>query len=1016
MRPFDCLSVDCPLLGPHLLEASAGTGKTFAIEHIFVRLLLEGLDVEQILVVTFTRAAVRDLKLRIRSNIERVLREKNVPYLQASSGYEQKLADGLAAFDRCQIFTIHGFCYRMLQEFAFEANLGFSLPDPDRETKVPQRLRRAALEFLERGIGSDLIYPEQMAHLLKDFDSLKELAAALKVRGKEFEPISFPELSAWGLEEQKLLEDFHLLSPCYKVKEGNFALQITALAKGNFRSLLSERASLLAFLDPSNKRVKAKSPEGLHYSQFWQWASAHLYPLMKKALDRKRILSTIRAAWRKIEEPLLAEEQWLDPDGILLQMQQAIQREAFASPLRGKYEAVLIDEFQDTDPLQWEIFQTLFLKGKQLKALYLVGDPKQSIYRFRQADVYTYFQARTLLGEESLFSLETNFRSSPDLIGSLNALFARNWLPLPKTGTEISCPPVKSGSNSCSFDDALGAIHFLMGEKEPVLSYTLNEIERLRPFVSSLSSFAILVKDRYQADEALRALQSRRIPAITRSRTPLGKTAAFQAARELFASLTFPRDPLKKRVAEAGPFSSLCSFQSRVLLEEKGLIFFCRRLFDFQGEGEFQRDLKQLIEELLLWEGNKGFSFQGLLRFLDDLEKLDPEEGGRRHLDVELDAVQILTLHASKGLEFEVVFALALGSGQPEEEEEAEEFEAEKLRQLYVAMTRAKRRLYVPVNFSEESSPIQRFFQILETQEGPIIPFLEKLSKTQSLTWQQLPAHLPCPEPKPQEADLSIQPLFAAPVIIPSFLQSFTSLVSSHKSFKEFDPSFPIQRRARTPHLAEQENLDANSLKNFCGQVLARVLEKTAQPPISSEEIPRGAETGIVVHRIFELIFSSKKPIWKDRLAVRELVDAELQGSFLFPWAEPIQTMVDRTLHLPLIGPFCLADLERDLVQTEMPFLFSQPPNYVVGVIDLVFFHGGKIYFLDWKTNWLGEKNTMDQVMTEHDYWLQGRLYAEALKRHVKRLYKEPFQELFGGALYLFVRDGNLCHFMPEGT
>ena len=194
MRPFNCLSSDCPIFGPHLLEASAGTGKTFSIEHVVVRLLIESeeIEIEQILAVTFTRAATRDLKRRIRANIEEALSriqssKKGWEYLDPYLGSEKaarKLRDASLAFDQCQIFTIHGFCHRMLQEFAFEADLGFSLRDPDREALVPKRIRREAKKFIETGIGPDLLCPEQMACLLKECDSLDELVQSLLCQKK----------------------------------------------------------------------------------------------------------------------------------------------------------------------------------------------------------------------------------------------------------------------------------------------------------------------------------------------------------------------------------------------------------------------------------------------------------------------------------------------------------------------------------------------------------------------------------------------------------------------------------------------------------------------------------------------------------------------------------------------------------------------------------------------------------------------------------------------------------------
>ena len=235
MQRFDCLSVDCPLFGPHLLEASAGTGKTFAIEHIFVRLVLEGVELERVLVVTFTRAATRELKTRIRGNLEKALDSLEEgraewDYLTPFVGLEEAkrlLRDAMALFDRCQIFTIHGFCYRMLQEFAFEAKMGFAAQHPDQGKKIPEPVRRAAQDFLESGVDGELLCPEQMSAILKKYPSLEQLSKRL-FHSKNGEGISFLEVSeqckaalhCWKLEEKMLLEDFYAIKMASKKRMG----------------------------------------------------------------------------------------------------------------------------------------------------------------------------------------------------------------------------------------------------------------------------------------------------------------------------------------------------------------------------------------------------------------------------------------------------------------------------------------------------------------------------------------------------------------------------------------------------------------------------------------------------------------------------------------------------------------------------------------------------------------------------------------------------------------------------
>lgn len=940
MKKFDCLSLQAPIFGPHLLEASAGTGKTFTIEHVVVRLILQGLPLEEILVVTFTKAATRELKNRIRANIEKALsflsleRTLEWEYLSPLIGCSEAIAllsDALKVFDRAQIFTIHGFCFRMLKEFAFEAGKIAPISDPDDPAEVQRIIRRSMAEFWVSSIDSALLCPEQIALLLNKYDTLQELGTAI-ARAKN--PCSTQSFYKWhrlfieNLKNEVPAHEFEEIKGNYKAQKGDFEEQIKYLTyafyeKENplyFRKLIGHKGTLFSFLEPSNRKVKTN---GKH-SEFWERTAATLGPIIEEASDRKEILAVLTTAWKEWEKKWLISQGVLQPDEILEQMREALFSSSFLEALQKRFKAVIIDEFQDTDPVQWEIFQKAFLKSSHLKTLYLVGDPKQSIYRFRSADVYTYFQAKEALGGENIYQLDTNFRSSKELLGALNALFSRNWLPLPQKNSTITYNHVLAGSSiSSDLQDEKKALHFMIGDN--FLPYVVAEIEKLKS-----KSVAIIVKDRYELQKALDLMRSRNIPCVARSHKLLSETFDFCALRELFEAIESPQDESACLIADHGPFSANYSYW-KSFLEENSLAKFFAAFFQNQ---ELSVDLKQTIEELLGWQGD-------IKKFFAEFEKV-------RRPEVVEDAVQIMTLHVSKGLEFDIVFALALASAASMEEEDSEEVHAEKNRQLYVAMTRAKKRLYVPyrAKTSKRLSPMDLFVKYVEKDEGDFLTYLEKLT---DVSYEVIPDSLHLEK---VEKEVIVLPEKTTSLIsyTPSYIQSFTSLKEGQK----------IQ------------------------------IETT-------DGLPRGKATGIIVHEIFEAIFQSK--IWKDDRAIELQVERKLRSTSLYEFKEQVLKMVYNTLSLPLLD-FNLREV--DDVFPEMEFLYQKDANFITGSMDLVFIHRGKLYLVDWKTNVLNSPTEagVDEVMKAYDYELQANLYATALKKHFGNSFP------LGGAFYIFVRTG----------
>lgn len=862
-KSFDCLAADCPLFGPHLLEASAGTGKTFAIEHVFVRLLLQGeepLELNKILAVTFTKAAASELKERIRGNLETILKKEPAwEYLRLfSKDSRQRLENALFEFDRCQIFTIHSFCFRMLREFALEANLCLNLTEPEPEV-MPLPILRGLSDFLEGEIHS-----------------IEEI-------------------------KQYKLETF----------------------------------------------IKT------------------LWPLPKYPKTK------LQKAWAAKAKKIIADNELLSPDDLLVKMKEALEKRPFLEKVRAKYQAVIIDEFQDTDPIQWGIFAQAF-PPSSLAAFYLVGDPKQSIYRFRNADLYTYLEAKNSFPKTGLYHLDTNFRSTPPLIHALNCLFEREWIHLPKENKRLAYHPVKAGRDETwEVGDNKGAIHFYT--KESDIDFIIGEIEALYPKLGRYDAFAILVKDRYEMEEILPLLQKKEIPVLARSRVPIGQTEAFQAWKEFFYALLHPD---QARVLLASPFfrTPIDLFQLKEVLEKEGVYSLFRSLDKLDlwtqiaaQKGFFYSDSVQIVESLLTWAKIHPFSPLALQLFLETFERSSPE---RRMAGGE-DAVQIMTMHSSKGLEFDIVFAYGLASKTPDSEEEKEELEAEKLRQLYVTMTRAKKRLYVPLPPKErkENSPIELFFHYLP--DG-----IESLKKIEFVTIGS--------EKRLFSREKDLQMLSEHNETVPQreLLEAGISVYGPvHKKRISLKPpkTFSVEQ-------------PRSSLLSF--SALTQEAPFIAKEALREGELPRSAETGVLIHRLFEHLFLRR--LWKDKIAIELLVKEELTGGPLALWIEEISELVQSAITTPLDG-FTLQDLDEEEILTEVEFLYYRKPDYIKGVIDLVFRYHGKVYFIDWKTNWLKDytETSLRTEMEEHKYFLQADLYSEALYRRFGKL---------GGAFYYFVR------------
>ncbi|QSH40195.1 exodeoxyribonuclease V subunit beta [Lentisphaerota bacterium ZTH] len=464
-----------------LIEASAGTGKTTTLENLVLRLLLEGITtsdgesreitLQEILVVTFTEAATSELIQRVRDNISRALHllrndresleEDNSIAARVLRDFLEKfrlspaekihiaqmrLRMALLSFDESAISTIHGFCSKMLSEFAFESGLRFDLELTEDESSyldetahdywrrsfyAPDRKFYAALaatcgvnvdvfcRALRQLKGSPLVeiavdnlpldkaeknLNENWQELLK-YCSRPEVVSLLNENADNFKKKA--RLAITRLVNMLRSQDLAALLGC-----------CCGLKKADLCSGVKLKGAAWQGVKDKNP-VKGEMPADLmeifgRIDSFRFVVSEYLialrldfieFALKGGALEQKKTAAGVQAF-----------------DDLLLGMFRAVEDcPDFRSRVRRRYPVVLIDEFQDTDPLQFRIFERTFNHSEAL--MIMVGDPKQSIYQFRGADIYSYLQVAEQLPVTSRSTLSHNFRSSPELLEAFNTVF-----------------------------------------------------------------------------------------------------------------------------------------------------------------------------------------------------------------------------------------------------------------------------------------------------------------------------------------------------------------------------------------------------------------------------------------------------------------------------------------------------------------------------------------------------------------------------------------------------------------
>ena len=624
MKPL--VPLELPLVGTQLIEASAGTGKTYTITSIVLRLLIERrLGVDQIAVVTFTKAATSELRERIRRRIdeaERAFSTGHAPdgdeLLRGLLSRSTDRADALGrlrvaqrALDRASVFTIHGFAQRMLQEHAFESGARFDLElSADQRTRVTE----VAHDFWAKEVAT---LPDEVWRLLEarrvrlaSFVALGYVAAAwpeLPLHGAvRASGDSAPEAAcealaaAWrhavSAHRSGASEAFALLSPV-KHHATRYSFEKIAAYREELETLLAgevtafrELPSALKYLRREAVTLVKKGHEPPEHPLFS--AISALCEASERALQAgDELLNELRTRMVQFaRERVTVEHEHAGTqsfDGLLQSLCVALRGKAgaaLARRMRTRYPVALIDEFQDTDPTQYEIFRRVYVserdaKGGDAPALFLIGDPKQAIYAFRGADVFAYLAAARDAADGA-WTLSTNYRSDPSLLTALNVLFSRTERPFLLDGIRYAMVSAPEGRKDRLFREGAPLPPFELlyldratagvdspswqGQREWT-ALAAHEIARLLASGACLEEagrlraveprdIAVLTRTNRQAQEIQDHLRQLRVPAVLAGDRTVFETEEAEELSRVMRALAEPSNASAVRTALATRF------------------------------------------------------------------------------------------------------------------------------------------------------------------------------------------------------------------------------------------------------------------------------------------------------------------------------------------------------------------------------------------------------------------------------------------------------------------------------
>ncbi len=709
-----------------LVEAGAGSGKTTSLVDRMVNLIYTGIaEIQEIVAITFTRKAADELKVRFQAKLEEAWK------IEKDLDIKFRLGEALQNIERCYLGTVHAFCAKLLRERPIEANLDLTFKELEKadDMDILEEAWQLHLQTLmdedpqhfeigELGLSVDNLFPWLKG--IKEYSDVEWLT----------EPLPKPQLCADYKSFMLLIKEAKRCVPEDEPPNGYDSLQkaiLTAVQKERFINPSKEK-DIISILDLFNKNLKptynrwpSKEDAKFYEEKITAVFEVSIKPLIQawKEYCHPKIIGFLKEAVNAYEQ-LKKERSLLNFQDLMIHTTKLLRgNPEVRAYFQAKYRFLLVDEFQDTDPIQAEIMFYLTSENINEKtwtsckpkagSLFVVGDPKQAIYRFRRADIDTYNRVKQLIEEHGgeVLQLTTNFRTLDTVTKELNKVFEKH-LPEVESDYQAAYRPLIAFHEDQG-DGFTGVKRLSVPadykKKEEVI---LIDAENIALTIQNLigqghnaKDFMVLTRYTDGVASYAKTIEDLGIPASISGEVILGETREFQDLWILLKSFLDPTDEvgfiavlrgiffgisdqeLYQWKQANGRFSLYSNIPSEISPELK--VKFEIALDKLQRCQKLIRTLsptasiEKIIEEvgfypLLLKNGRNKRTYKSLLQMLEALRKQEAtgnttykqvievltkmifEKTVVANLEEDADAVRIMNIHKAKGLEAPIVF------------------------------------------------------------------------------------------------------------------------------------------------------------------------------------------------------------------------------------------------------------------------------------------------------------------------------------------------------------------------